>query len=385
MRRYSILVALWIGSILVFIRAIMLPPPEPSLLVNDPVCDYRAFISKCLASENVYRPVDCERKDACYPAIAYRLLRGFPSTADGERALVCFSAAVLIGGLLLLLCSRFGIRGGYVFVSVALTEVLLAGPLRGNPSSWAAAAIFVFIVWHDAPNRSRRLIAALALSFAVSLKLTPAIWGILYLRERALEPREWPWVEIISVGIVSLMLLLIPFAGFGGTQAITDWWSNALANAAHYGSLSRFGFVEIANRYFIENAIATQAAIVMSTLVAIAATVAAAFTRTRGRVLLLLGGAMVLLSHHEYGLVYLLPAFAEFVFCGSLRRAPVLALLESVLWFVIMCPIFLHVELLTRWAFASIQNEAFLLLLFLELFHSSVDTPRMNIESLSRA
>ena len=305
------------------------------------VCDYRFFIQKCLVEDEPYRPVNILPRDACYPPIAYCLVKCFPRTSCGEAFYVAFLFLGLLAGLVFFLWQRERRQLLLCLGAVVVTVPFASGPLRGNPSAWAAGALFVFLAWYDAEVMWKRMVAATALGFATSLKVTPVIYGLLYLRGCPFIPEKWPKVEISVAALSFLVLFAVPFVFFGGPNEVDPWISNALANSRHYGQLADFGLVPVALQLgLVRSPIVLTLVVHLTSALAILFCFAACLTRRIYLSLTLLGVAMVFLCHHEYGLVYLLPAFACWL--GEERPAAAqiggnrwIAIGEAALWFLV--------------------------------------------------
>lgn len=313
--------------------------PRLSIALN--VVDYRFFIKKCLAEEWPYRPVTIAAHDACYPPIAYCLVKCFPPTSRGEAVYVAALVVGLLAGLVFFLMQRQRQDLLLCIGAVALTVPFASGPIKGNPSAWAAGALFVFLAWYDAEAMWKRCVAAVALAFAASLKITPVLYGLLYLRGRLFDPEKWPKEEIFVAAFSFAVLFAVPFVFFGGPNEVNAWLRNAIENSRHYSQGADFGLVPVIGLLARRIPLLTLGfAVQMTTAVAVVFGVSSCFARQFHHALTLLGVAMAFLCHHDYGLVYLLPAFASWV--GAPRQegksrwiGNVVLLVESALWFLV--------------------------------------------------
>lgn len=342
----------------------------PSVLTTGlPVCDYRFFISKCIQEGKPYDPVTINYRDACYPPIAYLLVKWFPLSARGEDAYVWVLFLGLVAGWALLVREKFGSDRLWYFLPILGTGFFLAGPLRGNPSAWAAGAVFVFLAWYDSKVKWKRYAAAIALGFSASLKITPALFGLVYLRGRLMQPKSWPLYEIVVAALSCLILLVIPFYFFGGIDAIAPWFFNALENAKHYGSLSTVGFVELFNhRYLHNDVLPLHISMLLTKLLTALTLIAALFTANRYRQVLLLGSAMLLLGHHEYAFIFLLPAFMLWFAQEETATRPFIDTLEGLCWFVVLCPLMNTFSAIAAMSYEMLRAFAALILAFSSLY-----------------
>ena len=216
------------------------------------------------------------------------------------------------------------------------------------------------------------MIAAFALGAAMSLKLTPCIFGILYIAEAVVTPRRIPWMEIAVSALSAVILTFLPFLFFGGFSAIPQWVSNARANAEFYSVDNPiWGFAAMANHiidsketvlpcvgYFVWATRALAAVLILQ----------AVFVRSEYRRLLCIGAAMAFLTYHDYGGAYLIPAFTVWLRQGDVGRTDVTLFLESVAWFAILTPLQIPNPFFAGTLNIMLQNEFLFVLIVLSAF-----------------
>ncbi len=339
-----------------------------------PYCDYRCFILPCMKSSSPYLPDEIKGKDACYPPIAYLLVKSLSfdmgkgwKPSNGELRLLAslFLTQVLA---VILLSRRLG-RLRWVAVSVAvLSPVFLSSLFRLNPSGWAFALVCVFVCWYNSASASKRIAAACALGLATALKITPCVFGVLYVAESPLRPRDWDWRSILLSAGAAVLLVFLPFAFFGGFDSIINLINNAQANSLYYSKDGpMWGFVDIVNRFCDSRSFPRlmDVAAWATRGLAVVLIASACFVQGTYRKLLFTGAAMAFLAHHDYGGAYLLPALfswlceEEQVSISALSR-----LLEAIAWFLIMTP--LQFPSIGEGSLNSaLQGESLFLLLFL--------------------
>ena len=343
----------------------------------DELCDYRIFILPSMTSERPYFESSARLRDACYPPIAYLAVKAL-TTDRGQKWRLSPGEVRLVLSLLLAQCigvilltgviSRRSVRLA-VAASILMSPACVCTVLRGNPSGWAFAFACVFLVWHNSSDATRRVMAAVALGAATSLKVAPCLFGLLYLAE-AMSSRRIPWREIAVSALSAVLLTFLPFAFFGGFAAVTQWMSNAGANAAFYAvDNPLWGFAAIANHVIDSREIvlpcvyrfawATRALAVVLAVVGV-------FARSGYCRLLCVGAAMAFLTHHDYGGAYLLPAFVAWLHDvgeSSSSRSGVRPLLEAVAWFFILTPLQIPNPLFAGSLNAMLQNESLFVLL----------------------
>ncbi len=350
----------------------------------DELCDYRMFVLPSMTSERPYFESSAKLRDACYPPIAYLAVKAL-STDRGRKWRLSAGEARLLVSLVLAQCIGVVLLAGMIprrSLRLAATVAVLMSPacictiLRGNPSGWSFALVCVFLFWYRADGVARRMTAAVALGAATSLKVAPCLFGVLYLAE-AMQSRRIPWREIAVSALSALLLTFLPFVFFGGLDAIPQWISNASANAGFYSVDNPiWGLAAMANHVIDSKEIslpcigrfawATRA-------IAAMLVVAVVFARTDYRRLLYIGAAMALLTYHDYGGAYLIPAFMAWL-CevkGSHGRCSGVALLlELVAWFFILTPLQIPNPCFSGSLNVMLQNESLFVLLVVSLFPS---------------
>lgn len=316
-----------------------------------PYCDYRVCMLPCMTSRTPYCPQGIQSFDACYPPIAYcvasllSLDKGRTWLPEGREWIYLGSIVVseLLGlGLLLSFCRR---GRWLVALSLLLSPALMASVLRGNPSGWAFFWVCMFLYAHRKDDSRWRILSAMSLGIAVSLKLTPAVFGLLYLSGRVSKPSQWPWKEMSIVVATSLVMVFVPFLFFGGLESIPRWMMNAVANARQYSIQEPiWGFVAILNRLdpSLEVPKLANVATGLTNVTAVAFAGLAVYLRQNYQRLTCLGVTMALLTHHDYGAAYLIPAFLAWLQEKQETECPggnVLGALEWGSWFLIFTPL----------------------------------------------
>lgn len=198
----------------------------------------------CVGDPNPYHPAEVCSKDACYPALALAVTKPFAPDRRGGLAFSALSAVVLLLAVGVFARSRFR-EGGGAAVVLAIAAAMSSSPFvfnleRANLMFLAAAGTLLFLAWYDAREGWKRAVAALALAFAGVLKIVPAVFGALYLRERR-------WRDMTVCAIAAAVMFFVPFAWFGGWEdGVARWVENAAANASYYASRTDWGPVALA-------------------------------------------------------------------------------------------------------------------------------------------
>lgn len=182
-------------------------------------CDYR-MPRNCAEAECVYWPDLENRLDACYPPIAYDLVRLFPRDIQkGGLIFSLFGGIVSLAGLLVLIRAIFGtdpkerVTRVAAFLSVALGYPFLFALNVSNQMLLAAAGVFVFMSsLGEDKGRTLRTVGLIGLSLSIALKITPGLFTMLLLKDRK-------WKDLVVVGILSSSLIFVPFLWHGGWTA----------------------------------------------------------------------------------------------------------------------------------------------------------------------
>lgn len=90
---------------------------------------------------------------------------------------------------------------------------------RGNILVFSLIFTLVFIHWYDSPSRIKRDIAYIFLGLAAAIKIYPAIFGILLLRQKK-------WKEAIRCAIYGIILFIGPFLFIGGWPTLIQYFNN---------------------------------------------------------------------------------------------------------------------------------------------------------------
>lgn len=308
----------------------------------------------CAVAEDAYHPGEVKEVDACYPALSYAIVRAFPEGRGGGLLLTGLMTAVLLLALL-------AVRRDFLAVSVcALSAPMFFTIERGNLVILAAAGVAFFIAFYDSPRKGLRVFAAFALAAAVALKLTPAVFAVLYLLPRRSNDNQLVWRLAMDVrslllfAAFSAALFIIPFLFFGGIpDGLVSWFGNAKQNSSEYALATRWGFVALGRAihhvlgHDVNSVWRGYAAcrVASITLGAVCLFAAGRIRWNRvsspiadSHVVCLLASSMLLLSPpmHFYTGLYLLPAFV--LRTGDFGRSK-FDMLEAILWFVMLVPV----------------------------------------------
>ena len=338
-------------------------------------CDYRLFMVPCMTDDMPYRPSKLSAYNACYPPIAYCIAGAIardkgngwePSLREGVY-LLSIMLSIFVG--LVVIIRRFSPGWWFLTPLLLLSSGCVSPVLLGNPVGWAFSLVCVFLSWHGSEARVKRLAAAVALGLATALKITPCLFGVLYLVRAPMKPRLWPWKDIAIAATSAIIFTFVPFAVFGGFESIPLWFANARANASHFGLADPiWGFVGFVNALVRSEDIPSLGpyCLVATRFFACLLVISSVWTKGIYRKLLFLGAAMAFLTYHNYGGAYLVPAFVAWMGKTSeeMSNTPrIIVLLEASAWFLILTPLQFPNPVCPGTLNRVLQNESLFLLL----------------------
>ncbi len=178
----------------------------------------------------VARGVDPYSANASYPAICFIILKFInnfiPETnqainsADEIRgnsfALSVFIFAILICILAIFIIIKKINVANASDIKVAL--MLLTGPMlyviqRGNILLLAFVFILLYLYFYDSDDKRLRYISYIALAIAASIKIYPAVFGLMTVRKKRYK-------DAIVLAILGAMVFIIPFFAYDGVASI---------------------------------------------------------------------------------------------------------------------------------------------------------------------
>lgn len=137
-------------------------------------------------------------------------------------ALISFILFTLVTILIIAFCIRKLLsRFSEITKNLGVAAILLSSPSlflieRGNLLLLTLAALLFFFCFRKSDQKWQRILAGLALALASAMKLYPAVFALLYLKEKKIR-------EFIFVTITGFALLIIPFFIFNGVSSIEDF------------------------------------------------------------------------------------------------------------------------------------------------------------------
>lgn len=183
-----------------------------------------------------HRNVYFESPHACFPPLIYFMYYVFGHMMP-DGMIVRFQAGMTGGYAYLLyaaytavLAVLFAFAVGRFFkdgrISLAVTGTVLFSDLflfhvleRGNSVMIVVVLLMLAVSLKDSDSAWKRELALILIAVAAAVKLYPAVFGLLYLREKR-------WKEAIRLTVYGILLFMLPFLFFGGFEGFTAFLAN---------------------------------------------------------------------------------------------------------------------------------------------------------------
>ena len=128
-------------------------------------------------------------------------------------------------------------RGKWIFTCLLLSAPFFAGAIeRGNSVLIIVALLLIALKWRESESKIKRELALVFIATSAGLKIYPAIFGLLYLKDHQYK-------EAFRLLLYGLILFFVPFAFFGGVSGLKLWVNNIL-EASTAGRLGRIEFIK---------------------------------------------------------------------------------------------------------------------------------------------
>ena len=119
-----------------------------------------------------------------------------------------------------------------LFTLLMLSAVFAgSGYMLGNSAVLVAGLLLLALSLKDSPRAPRRELGLLTLAVCVAMKLYPAVFGLVFLKEKRYK-------DLLRLILYSLVLTFAPFCFFGGIEGLQAWIGNLtgpLESAGLYG------------------------------------------------------------------------------------------------------------------------------------------------------
>lgn len=176
--------------------------------------------------------------------------------ADGRKMMhwiVCMILLDMLGVMGMVFCIRNKMMQYESFdVNWVVASFLLSAPLmfsleRGNIALLAAMLSLLFVVLYESEERHLRELSYICLALAFSIKIYPAILGILLVRKK-------DFIGILKSAVYGALLILLPFLFYYGMEDMRLWITNLTATA---DSIDNWGYCYNLSLYSISKVFGT--------------------------------------------------------------------------------------------------------------------------------
>lgn len=220
---------------------------------NDPgirFSDYFAHFARTGDRKHLYENITWDAM-GCFPPLAYCMyyalykltaVKGFFSLKEAEvedipGALPVFTYYLIFCALLFFIAISVTERKNrkkdlMIFTLLMMSAIFFgSGYLMGNSTMLVVSMLILTIHLREDNAPIRREMSLVLLASCIALKLYPAVFGLLYLKDKRYK-------ELARLVLYSLILLLGPFAFFGGRRGFF-YWLKHITTTMHYTDYAR--------------------------------------------------------------------------------------------------------------------------------------------------
>jgi hypothetical protein len=205
----------------------------------------------------------------------------------------------------------------WILFGFFLTYLFFFATERANSVITSASCVCLFFCFYDSPRKSERIVGIIALTIAATLKIYPALFGILYFEKKQ-------WKEIFWAAGLTLALFFLPFLffehGFKNLSALLHYASSSKDWPGHFDFRSIFGRIT-ANKFSYESSQMGTVRTIQRILCGISA-ILAFFDRDKWRKITLIALAVIFAQTPSYYYVglYMFPSIILFFMTLEMRR-----------------------------------------------------------------
>lgn len=120
-----------------------------------------------------------------------------------------------------------------IFSIIFSTPMFMGAIEHGNMALYVIGLLLFALIWHNSENKIKRELALIFIAVAAGLKIYPAFFGLLYLKEKR-------WKEALRLVIYGIILFFIPFIYCGGFYSMKLFFNNIF----YFTSRDYFGRVQ---------------------------------------------------------------------------------------------------------------------------------------------
>lgn len=186
--------------------------------------------------KNIYPPFAALLMLPFYSIIPREIVvNGSLAIRASQAGLISLFLFIISSVYFLLVAVDYSKKGGFVEKKVISFIILFSMPFlyqfeRQNLIIFSLIFLMGFIFLKDSENRYIREIALISLACSACIKVYPAIFGLLLIKEKRYK-------ESIRAIIYGLIIFIVPFFIFGGLDKISDLIKNILSTNENFYSL----------------------------------------------------------------------------------------------------------------------------------------------------
>lgn len=138
---------------------------------------------------------------------------------EGQFIFVIYVSITIL--MMTWLLRKFYIENKYMKKNIIIGLLLFSAPFlylyeRGNVISWTLFFLGFFLLYKDDERKYMRELALISLACAFCMKLYPAIFGVVLLKEKR-------YIDALRCAIYAVVLFFLPFFVMGGIKVIPDY------------------------------------------------------------------------------------------------------------------------------------------------------------------
>lgn len=123
----------------------------------------------------------------------------------------------------------------FFYLCLIFSVPFFTGFERGNTCMIVLVLLLVMLKWKDSESAVKREIALILIAICSGIKIYPAIFGFLFIKEKR-------WRECLRLIIYGILFFFTPFLFFGGINGFSQWCSN-IQNTMVVDSLGRIEYI----------------------------------------------------------------------------------------------------------------------------------------------
>lgn len=205
--------------------------------------------------------------NANYPAMCFLILRVLyhmipliPEGNDGfylrnympaQLGYIIYTIVLILGiyELLQLFCKKDKAENKLIAISIVISGPFIFTLERGNIILAALLFLLLFVLLYNSTNRKYRYLAYIALAISASIKIYPALFGLMIIYKKRYK-------EAIHTFILGILIFITPFMAFDGIKSLKTMIYGIFLTSNIQGNLGmgyNFSFTNLVKIFFALN------------------------------------------------------------------------------------------------------------------------------------